>query len=166
MCVGIFLRRQSCVFFLSSCSAWGRLLLSLFWCCFCASSCGACGFPGRVLPQITLRGFRNFSGSSCLNCSCRGALWLGLRCLWCAAWLSTLCSALPPGSAVCAAYPAAGCPWGFSAFSVTGCLTYCYAGSVGWAATLPLYYLCFSCTGWLARGRWVLHPMSALWATV
>ena len=30
VCVGFFLRRRSCVFFLSSCSAWGRLLLSLF----------------------------------------------------------------------------------------------------------------------------------------
>ena len=168
MCVGIFLRRRSCVFFLSSCSAWGRLLLSLFWCCFCASSCGACGFPQRVLSQVTLRGFRNLSGSSCLSCSCGGALLLGLRGLWCAAWFSTLCRALPPGPAVCAAYPAAGCPWGFSAFSVTGCLTYCCAGGVGWAATLPLYYLCFSCAGWLAGVRWVLHPVSwrSLWGCV
>ena len=29
---------------------------------------------------------------------------------------------------------------GFSAFSVTGCLTYCYSGGVGWTATLPLYF--------------------------
>ena len=77
VCVGFFLRRRSCVFFLSSCSAWGRLLLSLFWCCFCASSCGACGFPRRVLLQVTLKGFRNLSGSSCLSCSCGGALLLG-----------------------------------------------------------------------------------------
>ena len=79
VCVGFFLRRRSCVFFLSSCSAWGRLLLSLFWCCFCASSCG---FLRRVLPQVTLRGFCNLSGSSCLSCSCGGALLLGWRCLW------------------------------------------------------------------------------------
>ena len=45
---------------LSSCSAWGRLLLSLFWCGFCASSCGACCFPRRVLPQVTLRGSTTF----------------------------------------------------------------------------------------------------------
>ena len=82
VCVcGVFLRRQSCVFFLSSCSAWGRLWLRLFWCGFCASSCGAGGFPRRVLPQATLRGFRNLSGSSCLSCSCSGALLRGLRCL-------------------------------------------------------------------------------------
>ena len=148
------------MFFLSSCSAWDRLLLCLFWGCFCASSCGACGFPWRVLPQVTLRGFRNLSGSSCLSCSCGGALLLGWRCLWGAAWFSALCRGLPPGPAVCAAYPTAGCPWGFSGFSVTGCLTYCCAGGVGWAATLPLYYLCFSCTGWLAGFRWVLHPVS------
>ena len=59
---------------------------------------------------------------------------LGWRCLWCAAWFSTLCRVLPLGPAVCA-----GCPWGFSAFSVTGCLTYCCSGGVGLAATLPLF---------------------------
>ena len=32
MCVGFFLWRRSCVFILSSCWGWGRLLLSLFWC--------------------------------------------------------------------------------------------------------------------------------------
>ena len=155
MCVGFFLRRRSCVFFLSSCSAWVRLLLSLFWCGFWASSWGACGFPRRVLPQVTLRGFRNLSGSSCLSCSSGRALLLGWRCLWCTTWFSTLCHALPPGPAVCA-----GCPWGFSDFSVTGCLTYCCPGGVGWATTLPLYFLCFSCAGWLAGVCWVLHPVS------
>ena len=29
---------------------------------------------------------------------------------------------------------------GFSAFFITRCLTYCYSGGVGWAATLPLYF--------------------------
>ena len=42
--------------------------------CFCVASCGACGFPRRVLPQVTLRGLRNLSGSRCLSCSCGGAL--------------------------------------------------------------------------------------------
>ena len=51
-------------------------------------------------------------------------------------------------------------PWGFSAFSVTGCLSFCYPGGVGWAATLPFFFLCFSCSGWLAGVRWVLHPVS------
>ena len=113
--MGIFLRRRSCVFFLS-CSARGRLLLSLFWCCFCPSSCGACGFPRRVLPQVTLWEFRNLSCSSCLSCSCSGALLLGFRCLGCVAWFSTWCRALPPGPAVGAASPAAGYPWGLLPF--------------------------------------------------
>ena len=112
MCVGFFLRLRSCVFFLSSCSAWGRLLLSLFWCGFCASSWGACGFPRRVLPLVTLSGFRNLSGSSWLVCSCSGDLLLSWRCLWCATWFSTLCRALPLGPAICAASPAAGYSWG------------------------------------------------------
>ena len=64
--------------------------------------------------------------------------------------------------------------WGFSAFSVTGCLSFCYPGGVSWPATLPFFFLCFSCSGWLAGVRWVLHPVSgapvgvvsALWATV
>ena len=51
MCVGFFLWRRSCVFFLSSCWGWGRLLLSLFWC-----GCSAL-FPGA--PAV----FR------CVSCS-------------------------------------------------------------------------------------------------
>ena len=61
VCVwGLFLWRQSCVYFLSSCWVWGRLLLSLFWCGFCASSWGACSFPRRVLQPVTLSGFRTY----------------------------------------------------------------------------------------------------------
>ena len=36
--VSFFLWRWSCVFFLSSCWVWGRLLLNLFWCGCCAFS--------------------------------------------------------------------------------------------------------------------------------
>ena len=72
-----FLGRRSCVFFLSYCSAWGRLLLSLLLVLLRAFSCGACGFPQHVLPQVTLRGLRNLSGSSCLSCSCGGAMYVG-----------------------------------------------------------------------------------------
>ena len=61
-----------------------------------------------VPALLTLSGFRNLSGSSLLAYSCGGALLLGWRCLWCVAWFSTLCCALPPGPAVCAACPAAG----------------------------------------------------------
>ena len=40
------------------------------------------------------------------------------------------------------------------------CLTYCCAGGVGWAATLPFCYQCFSCTVWLAGVHCVLYPVS------
>ena len=49
---------------------------------------------------------------------------------------------------------------GVTAFSDTVCLPYCCAGGVGWEATLPFCCQCFSCTGWLARVHWVLHPVS------
>ena len=51
-------------------------------------------------------------------------------------------------------------PLGVAAFSDAVCLTYCCAGGVGWATTLPLCYQCFSCAGWLAVVHWVLHPVS------
>ena len=51
-------------------------------------------------------------------------------------------------------------PLGVSAFSDTVCLPYGCAAGVGWAATLPLCYQCFSCTGWLAGVHGVLHPVS------
>ena len=58
VCVwGFFLWQRSCVFFLSSCWVWGRLLLSLFWCGLCAFSWGTCGFPRHVLQLVTLLGF-------------------------------------------------------------------------------------------------------------
>ena len=60
VCVGFLSEAAELVFFLSSCWVWGRLLLSLFWCGFCASSWGACGFPRRVLQLITLSGFRTY----------------------------------------------------------------------------------------------------------
>ena len=132
----------------------------------CASSCGAGGFPRHVLLQVTLRGFRNLSGSRPVLLL-QWSFVVGFAVSWCAAWFSTLCRALPPGPAVGAAYPAAGYPWGFSAFCVTGCLPYCCSGGVGWATTLPFYYLCF-CAGWLAGVCWVLHPGSGspLWGCV
>ena len=65
-------------------------------------------------------------------------------------------------------------PLGVAAFSDAVCLTYCCAGGVGWAATLPLCFQCFSCAGWLAGVHWVLYPVSggshrvvtALWTSV
>ena len=49
---------------------------------------------------------------------------------------------------------------GFCIFSAYVCLPDCCAGGVGWAAALPLRSQCFSCTGWLADDRWVLHPVT------
>ena len=130
-----------------------------YWCCFCASSCGACGFPRRVLPQVTLRGLATFLAPvACPTPEVELCL-LGLRCL-----VRHLASYLVPcsSSEACGlrCLPCRRLPLGVSAFSDTVCLTYCCAGGVGWAATLPFCYQCFSCTGWLAGVRWVLHPVS------
>ena len=118
-------------------------------------------FPQRVLPQVTLRGLRTLFWSQLPAPAPEVELCLlGLRCLWCGAWFSTLCRALPPGPAVLRSLPSRRLPFGVSAFSDTVCLTYCCAGGVGWAATLPLCSQCFSCASWLAGVRWVLHPVS------
>ena len=171
VCVGFFLRRRSCVFFLSSCSVWGRLLLSLFWCGFCASSWGACGFPRRVLPLVALSG--QPAPVSWPTPAVETCCWVGVV------------FGAPLGFLPCAVLFLRGLRFaqlplpqltlgGFSAFSVTGCRTYCYSGGVGWAATLPLYF-CASpapaglqgfagfCT--LCQGAPV-GVVSALWATV
>ena len=76
--VSFFLWRQSCVFFLSSCWVWGRLLLSLFWCDCSAfflghlrfsAVCHAAGYPSRV-PHLADSGW--------LTYSCSGRLaWVG-----------------------------------------------------------------------------------------
>ena len=85
---------------------------------------------------------------------------MGLRCLWCSAWFSTLCSALLPDPVVWGSFPCRRLPFRVSAFSDTVCLAYCCAGGLGWAATLLLCSQCFSCAGWLAGVRWVLLPVS------
>ena len=85
---------------------------------------------------------------------------LGLWCLRCGSWFSTLCCALLSGHAVFGSFPCRRLPFGVSAFSVTVWLAYCCSGGLGWAATLPLCSQCFSCAGWLAGVGWVLHPVS------
>ena len=81
MCVGFFLWRQSCVFILSSCWGWGRLLLSLFWCDCSAlftgvpavsAACHAAGYPSRVT---------HLADSVWLPYSCGGSLAWGWGCL-------------------------------------------------------------------------------------
>ena len=97
-------------------------------------------FRGVSCRRLLLGGYATFLAPVACPAPAVELCLLGLRYLWCVAWISTLCRALPPGPAVCAAYPAAGCPWGVSAFSDTVCLTYCCAGGVGWAATFPLCF--------------------------
>ena len=82
-----------------------------------------------------------------------------------------MCRALPPGPAAYAAYPAAG---SLGDFRVTGCLSFCFPGDVGWASALPFFF-CASpapaglqefagfCT--LCQGAPV-GVVSALWTTV
>ena len=87
---GFFLRRRSCVFFLSSCWVRGRLLLSLFWCGFCASSWGACSFPRRVLRLVTLSGFRNL-WLQLAGLPLQWTFVVGLAVSWYTTWFSTFC---------------------------------------------------------------------------
>ena len=85
---------------------------------------------------------------------------LGWRCLWCTTWFSTLCCALPPGPAVCAASPAAAYSWRvFCLFCrrVPDLLLLWWRRLGG---NPSLKFLCFSCAVWLAGVCWVLHPVS------
>ena len=124
------------------------LLLCLFlrrWRSFRSVSCG----------RLPLRGYANFSGSSCLSCFCGGALSLGFA-------VSGAALGFPPcavlffrGLRFWAASPAAG---GLPVDSATVCLACLCAGGLGWAATLPLCSQCFSCAGWPVGVRWVSSP--------
>ena len=73
-------------------------------------------FHGVSCRRLPLGGYATFLAPVACPVPAVELCMLGLRCLWCVAWFSTLCHALPPGPAVCAAYPAAGCPWGFLPF--------------------------------------------------
>ena len=115
------------------------------------------------LPLLALSGCCNLSGSSLLVYSCGGALLVDWRCLCCVTWFSTMCRALPLG-------PAAG---SLGNFQVTGCLSFCFPGDVGWASALPFFFCASAPTGLqglagfctLCQGApvWVV---SALWSTV
>ena len=87
--------RRSWVLLLSSCSARGDVCCTSSWVSFCASSCGACGFPRRVLPQVPLGGYLTFlAQDACPAPAVELCLW-GLRYLSCGACLA-LCRALFP----------------------------------------------------------------------
>ena len=85
--------RRSWVLLLSSCSAWGRCLLHLFLgfllCLFLrllwvSAACPAAGYLWRLLY---------LSGSSCLSCSCGGALSAGFEASFLQCWV-LLCAVL------------------------------------------------------------------------
>ena len=162
VCVcGSFQRRRSCVFLFSSCSARGRRLLSLLLgFASLPLSAAPVAFRGVSCRRLPLGGYATFLASvACPAPAVELCLW-GLRCLWCGAWFSALCCALPPAPGVLRGFPCRRLPLVVSTFSGPVCLTYCCAGGVGWAATLPVCSQCFSYTGWLAEVHWVLLPVS------
>ena len=129
------------------------------WISFCASSCGSCGFPRRVLPQVPFGGYSIFLAQvACPAPAVELCLW-GLRYLSCGAWFCLVpCSS--SGSCGLCSFPCRRFPLGVSTLSANVCLSYCCAGGVSWAATLPWCSPGFSYTGRLAMVRWVLHPVS------
>ena len=125
----------------------------------------------RSCRRLPLWGYANFSGSSCLSCSCGGVLSVGFTVSLVRRLVFHLvpCSSLGP--AVLSSFPCRRLPFGVYAFSVTVYLAYCCTGGLGWAATLPLCSLCFSCAGWLAGFCTLCQgaPMgvvTALWVAV
>ena len=156
MRVGIFLRRRSCVFFLSSCSAFVEPLLVLLLCLLLwrlrfSAACPVAGYPLGIpqpfwlqLPVLLLR----------------WSYVVGFEVSWVRRLVFYLVLCSSSGACGWRCLPCRRLTLGVAAFSDTVCLTYCCAGGVGWEATLPLCCLCFSCTGWLAGVHWVLHPVS------
>ena len=135
-------------------SCWGLLLCLFLRRLRFSAACPAAGFPSGVtqpfwlhMPVLLLR-------------------W-SYVCGVCGVFSAALVFSLVP----CSSYGACGFAQlplpsvtlrGFCIFSAYVCLPDCCAGGVGWAAALPLRYQCFSCAGWLADDRWVLHPVTVL----
>ena len=111
-----------CVFFLSSCSAQGRLLLSLLL-EFASVPLPAAPavFPHVSCCRLPLGAYATFLAPVACPAPAVELCLLGLRCLWCDAWFSTLCCALPPGPAVLRCFPCRRLPFKVSAlnFSLT-----------------------------------------------
>ena len=119
-----FLGRRSCVFFLSYCLARGRLLLSLLLVLLlCLFLRRLQFFRSMSCRRLPLGGYATILAPVACPAPAVELCMLGLRCLWCVAWFSTLCSALPPGPAVLRSLPCRRLPFGVSAFSDTVCLT-------------------------------------------
>ena len=160
VCVGFFLRRRSCVFFLSSCLVWGRLLLSLFWCGFCASSWGACGFPRRVLPLVPPSRVPQPFWLQLAGLLLQWRLVVGLAVSLGHHLVFYLVPCSSSGACGLHSFPCRSLP--LRVF----CL-FCHQVPdqlLLWWRRLggnpSLIFLCFSCAGWLAGVCWVLHPVS------
>ena len=110
------------------------------------------GFCPLTLLLLTLRGCGTLSGSSLRVYFYSGALWLGWRVNYCVTRSSPMCRALPEGS-----FPSCRLPWGFQ---VTGCLSFCFPGDVGWASALPFPFSVLLLLRLLAGVGWVMHPVS------
>ena len=111
--------QRSWVLLLSSCSAQGRCLLHLFLgfllCPFLRllQVSAACPAPGSLWRLLYL------SSSSCLPCSCGGAMSVGFEVYFVRRLVLPCAALLLPAQAVCAASPDAGYPWEFLPFLAT-----------------------------------------------
>ena len=142
VCLWVLLMRRSCVFFLS-CSARGRLLLSLLLeLASVPLPATPAVFRGVSCRRLPLGGYATSLAPVACPAPVVELCLLGWQCLSCGAWFSTLCHAHPPTPAVLRGFPCRRLPFGISAFSDTVYLTYCCAGGVGWAAALPLCSRC------------------------
>ena len=152
--------RWSCVFLLS-CSARGRRLLSLLLgFVYMPLPAEPAVFRGVSCRRLPFGGYATFLAPyACPAPAVELCLW-GLRCLYCGACFPPCDVLFLRRLRFCAAPSTAGYLRGFCIFSAFVCLPDCCVGGVGWAAVLPLCSLCFSCAGWLADDRWVLHPVT------
>ena len=102
------------------------------------------------LPLLPLRGSAPLAGAStCLAPVCWSTPAVGLEgsLLRHLGFYQVPCSSSEP--AACAAFPAAG---SLGVFPVTGCLSFCFPGDVGWASALPFFF-CASPAPLACRGR-------------
>ena len=120
--------------------------------------------PARLpLPLLTLRGFCPLPPSAAYPSRVRQPFRLqlaGLLLRWCLVFrlegyllrhlvfYHVPCSS--SGACSLRSFPSCRFPWGFQ---VTGCLSFCFPGDIGWASALPFFsvllLLRLACRGWL-----------------